>query len=343
MTARNSAIAGRFRSKTKVLTSPQFRTILNGISLGAYSGSGVSWTRAISGTDGVTGAVFPTTLNTMFGASTSMYIDLPAMDVSCANGAAVEARTTSVLQTSTDTTPNAQELVITQIVKDSSKVQQGHLAIYRYTGAAYPNGTQPSAINEMYIVARIKIPSNIETLLTSGNYYMGMEFKTGGYLGTWRGDYRARLYINKGGALAYWRGTLDNNANGQDGTCPGVTAEYVAAGNTYTTYKDDYVSSGGSGSVSTGWHTVEMYIKRPANRADITTGRTWMAVTSDATKVRQKVCDFSGGVQMGADALPISRVFIGMNYTDSVTVPQPSALGAFEIWDHLPAGVAAPT
>ena len=114
-------------------------------------------------------------------------------------------------------------------------------------------------------------------------------------------------------------------------------------GNAFTEYAADTTTAGSS--VVTGWNTIEVYIKRPANRADITTGRTWAAITPDSTHVRTKIIDQVGGIQMGADELPMNRIILGNCYCDSTTIDATHnvTMGAFEIWDHLPSTVFAPT
>lgn len=79
--------------------------------------------------------------------------------------------------------------------------------------------------------------------------------------------------------------------------------------------------------------TFEVYVKRPANRQDITTGITQAVMSYNGTRLT--LCNQVGGIQMGAVNLPITRIMI-MNQYSSGTLPLQQQFTELEIWNTAP-------
>ncbi len=196
--------------------------------------------------------------------------------------------------------------------------------------------TPPPPLNEYYYSIYIKIDPIVQTvmkdLVTDNrglNWLSLAEMKTGGYSGnSSAGDYRHGLLITcpSPGVFTY-KASGDNIANGL-GIVPGVDE--------YNTLNPYWRQESYPGLVRFGeWLKLEIYIKRPTNHADRSTGITWMAITPISTGRREVVCNKIGGIQMGVADLPASRMFIAGQYSG---LPSPiiSDCAQLEMHDTFP-------
>ncbi|KXJ98108.1 MAG: Chitinase A1 precursor [Parcubacteria bacterium OLB19] len=170
-------------------------------------------------------------------------------------------------------------------------------------------------INDMYISYWAKHPADLinklDPSVSSGNWHAQFEFKTGGYLDSWEGDYRIQTTIlkNTEGKL-YWMSKGDNVANG-----PWPRVDYWVERNYDVPVPLDK------------WFKFEVFWHRSSG-AD---GRYWAAVDG------QVVVDH-WGPNMGDYKLPINRIFITTAYSGGHP-PVQARLTGLEIWDSFPCGV----
>jgi len=152
--------------------------------------------------------------------------------------------------------------------------------------------------------------SQLDASVSSGNWRVQFEFKTGGYENTGNGDYRIQTTILKthDGQL-YWMSKGDNGANG-----PFPFTDYWRVDN-----HDIPVPINE-------WFFFEVYWQR-SNAND---GRYWAAVNG-------KVVTDHWGPNMGDYNLPINRVFIVNTYSGG-SPPVESRVTDIEIWSHFPCG-----
>ena len=169
-------------------------------------------------------------------------------------------------------------------------------------------------LNEYFYEVYFKLDPNLADRLVypivgvgASHWYNFAEMKTGGYNGNNDGgDYRYIVGIAKDENGIFYKCAGDNVANGL-GIVPGV---------------DSYVTSGYwrqrtvSGSVVLGvWCKLEVYVKRPVDKDDLTTGITWIAITPMTTGIRQVIGHKVGGIQMGVQNLPVCRILTFGHYS----------------------------
>lgn len=169
-------------------------------------------------------------------------------------------------------------------------------------------------VTDLYISYWFKHQADLETQLdntvSSGNWRVQFEFKTGGYENTGNGDYRIQTTILKGtdGKL-YWMSKGDNVANG-----PWPRIDYWIERNHTVPVPIDK------------WFKYEVFWHR-SNGAD---GRYWSAINGEV------VVDH-WGPNMGDYNLPINRIFIVNPYSGG-RAPVESHVTDVEIWDGFPCG-----
>ncbi len=169
-------------------------------------------------------------------------------------------------------------------------------------------------VKDLYITYWFKHqPDLVESLdpkISSGNWRVQFEFKTGGYNNTYGGDYRIQTTILKGSDnKLYWMSKGDNVANG-----PWPRVDYWIERNMTVPVPVDK------------WFKYEVYWHRSTG-AD---GRYWTAVDG------QVITDHFGP-NMGDLNLPINRIFISNSYSGGKPEIQ-SQIAGLEIWDDFPCG-----
>ena len=167
-------------------------------------------------------------------------------------------------------------------------------------------------VDEIYYTYWHKNSSDLKNNLSRGGAsIVQSQFKTGGYLNKWHGDYRISTYVAKDnqGEL-YWRTKGDNVANG-----PWSRVDY-------------WVEENHEVAVPVGeWFKYEVYWKR----SDGDDGRHWVAVNGEV------VTDHHGP-NMGDEGLPITRIMLTSQYTGGLAPVEGHTTG-LEIWDSFPCGV----
>ncbi|QOJ19489.1 MAG: hypothetical protein HRU77_01525 [Gammaproteobacteria bacterium] len=198
--------------------------------------------------------------------------------------------------------------------------------------------SQVQDIPRFYYVGYIKLDADLGAKLAyPSNNWMNpaIEFKTNGAYDSANGIYQygwgdlrliTELFKDSGGNL-YLSLKMDSNANHP--TLPLITywQEYTAP----------YPSASAvaySPQIGT-WLKIEIEHIRAANYDDLTSGRTWMAVTDMATMVRTKIIDKIGGRHMGALNLPIGRFIVQSVYSASSFQRITTAAG-HRIWNKCP-------
>lgn len=192
-------------------------------------------------------------------------------------------------------------------------------------------------LNEYYYSFYFKLDANLLDRLIipgGGAWFDFMSMKTGGYLNDLNaGDYRYVMNIFKDVDGLFYRSHGDNvadnstdrkvvNSNSPNGD-PMVNSLY---------WKQRTVS----GTVRVGiWCKMEVYIKRPVNKDDVTTGVTWFAVTPTDTNIRMVVCNKKGGTQKGIQNLEVGRIFTFGHYCGGVA-PIISDYTRLEWYDGFP-------
>lgn len=209
--------------------------------------------------------------------------------------------------------------------------------------------TIPQVVSEIpsfYHVYYAYLDPNIATNLhyppaaTPDNWkVIGTEYKTGGYQNNYgAGDLRLFFMVNKvlvGGTptLVYVFGT-DNKANNSGLTIPGLLpivpyywqlSTNVANAGTVLNYPVELGK----------WLKFEVFHQRSASFSDLTSGRSWVAITPMDTLIRTKVFDQIGGVHMGVAGLPINRFFPQNEYSGG-DAPLYARSAGHRIWNKAP-------
>ena len=172
-------------------------------------------------------------------------------------------------------------------------------------------------VTDLYVTYWFKHQTNLteklDTGVSSGNWRMQFEFKTGGYQNTYPGDYRIATGIKKDsdGSL-FWYTKGSNAANG-----PWPKIDYWG--------EDNHTVPVPVGT----WFKYEVYWHRSAG----SDGRYWSAVNG------QVIIDYHGP-NMGEYHLPITRIMIDNTYSGGHPEVQ-SQIAGLEIWDGFPCGVGA--
>lgn len=155
------------------------------------------------------------------------------------------------------------------------------------------------------------LSSKLDPTVSSGNWRVQFEFKTGGYNNTYAGDYRIATNVMKGtDGVLYWMTKADNQANG-----PWPRVDYWRVDNRSVPVPINE------------WFKYEISWKRSSG-AD---GRFWAAVNG------QVIVDYKGP-NMGNYNLPVTRIMVNNAYSGG-EAPVESRLTGLEIWDGFPCGV----
>ncbi|MBX9917432.1 MAG: hypothetical protein K2Y07_09390 [Nitrosomonas sp.] len=169
-------------------------------------------------------------------------------------------------------------------------------------------------VNNLYMTYWFYYPEDFPSKLTrdvpGAGWRTQFEFKTGGYLNNWQGDYRVGVTIIKGldGKL-YWQTKGDNVANG-----PWPRIDYWTIDNQAV-------------AVPVGkWFKFEVYWHRSSG----SDGRFWAAVDG------QVIADYHGP-SMGDYNLPVTRIMVNNPYTGGYATVESHSTG-LEIWDGFPCG-----
>ncbi len=170
-------------------------------------------------------------------------------------------------------------------------------------------------VNNLYMTYWFKyssdFPSRFASDVSNANWRVQFEFKTGGYLNTFAGDYRISVVILKGSdGQLYWQTKGDNVANG-----PWTRVDYWKEDSRDVIVPIDK------------WFKFEVYWQR-SNGGD---GRFWAAVDGDV------IVDHFGS-NMGDHHLPITRIMINNPYSGGAAPVESHSTG-LEIWDGFPCGV----
>jgi hypothetical protein len=170
-------------------------------------------------------------------------------------------------------------------------------------------------VPDLYISYWFRYPEGADDqlYLPGGGSRVQFEFKTGGYMNDWPGDYRISTVVMKGedGRL-YWMAKGDNVANG-----PWPRVDYWREDN-----HDVPVPIGE-------WFFYEVYWHRSGG----SDGRFWSAVNGEV------IVDHVGP-NMGDYGLPIARIMIVNPYSGG-NAPVQHHVTDFEIWDGFPCGIGA--
>ena len=175
-------------------------------------------------------------------------------------------------------------------------------------------GWDKGDVTDLYFSYWFKHQANLNTQLdktvTTGNWRVQFEFKTGGYLNSWPGDYRILTYvmINNSGKL-YWLSKGDNGANG-----PWDLEDYWQEVNQDVPVPVDE------------WFFFEVCWHHSAG----SDGRYWAAVNG------QVIADHHGP-NMGKYNLPITRIMFINPYSGG-HAPVDSHLTGLSIWSGFPCG-----
>ncbi len=335
-----------------------------GVSLGSITEitPGINYQQNITGTDALTGCIFPDSLQSFMGSNVQTYIQMiPDPTTPAWTAGTVTTQIENILQ-STDcpqSPTGARELYqpvhsrVAAIGGGSSKPQiDFHITRPGSGGAPAPE------LSEIYVSMWHYIPPELDSMLdyaAAANYYTLWDWKTGGYGGnTGYGDYRVSLLVYRGsvgGGLQY-KLSGDNGANGNwDGstTIPTVGTSNIGSGG-YWQIK----SAPGSANADLGyWVRIHLYIKRPVlsyargsstesgardpmYTQDTTTGITFCAVENPTTGRFLVVGSKVGGRQSGCENLPFTRMMNSLCYctaSDGVDPIVYAKATGLQIWD----------
>lgn len=209
-------------------------------------------------------------------------------------------------------------------------------------------------INSIYMVSYVKWDANLGTNLLyppgspAQNWISpGIEYKTGQYNGSYdAGDFRLLLQIVKLNTGLSYCLQADANAGGSVPcvasipTCVGGDTTPCLTGGLYWQYYN-WIAGSGVSALNypvelDKWLKIEFFTSRPSSYTDLTSGRTWVAITPMDTMVRTKVFDVIGGVHIGCATLPITRIFFNNAYSGGVA-PYYNRVAGVRIWDNVPA------
>ena len=170
-------------------------------------------------------------------------------------------------------------------------------------------------VNDLYITYWFKYPADfvnkLDNTVSTGNWRVQFEFKTGGYNNTYAGDYRIITNIVKDSdGKLYWKTDGDNMANG-----PWSKVLYWSEENHAVPVPIDK------------WFKYEVYWHRSSG----SDGRFWSAVNG------QVIVDYHGP-NVGDYNLPITRIMVNNPYSGGYATVESHSTG-LQIWNGFPCGV----
>lgn len=178
---------------------------------------------------------------------------------------------------------------------------------------------------DVYLSFWYKFPadlaSKLDPLVSSGNWRVLFEWKTGGYENTYKGDYRMQTTVLKGkdGTL-HWISAWDNNAN------MSAKTDKNKDGSPWS-FKTFWSESNYTVPVPVGkWFKFEVFWHRSTG----SDGRYWVAVNG------QTLFNHSGA-NMGDYGLPINRIMVNNAYSGGLG-PVEGHLTDLHIWNGFPCG-----
>lgn len=207
-------------------------------------------------------------------------------------------------------------------------------------------------VPEFYAVSYIKLDENLNDLLHTtwpGGYPSQnwinptWEIKTGMYNNFYGlGDFRTGFVIVKKSTGLFYVSYADINAGATKAQIPCLPSgsEFGTPNNPYWVLDSSVASPGvlapGYQAEAGKWVKWEWYCRRAKNFNDLTTGRTWLALTPMDTMIRTVVFDKVGGVHMGCANLPITRMFLSDAYSGAPDGPYENNIAGIRIWNKCP-------
>jgi len=286
----------------------------------------------ITGADSETGCDIDANLIAWDGAETDLMFDmLPTTATTGANEAARVADLEANIMVNNIVSGSRMDGTIgtymqsTAIVNSNpSSTAQNALTIYRRDPV--DRSAPETDVPQFYMKARIKLPSDLATKLdhtTDDNWLTLFQCKTGGVGGSSaQGDFRIQINILEQGADGNlgWKVVCDNRANHPNLTSnPNLPNGYLIE--TFWTIPSSGINT--DAPVPLGeWFELEWFYQRPADHDDITTGRCYFAMTTQAGD-RYVLCDKQGGIMFGDLGCVLTRIYLSMPYcggTHPVTV-----------------------
>ncbi len=198
----------------------------------------------------------------------------------------------------------------------------------------------PAPLQKFYYSYYVKLDPNLGIRLiyplvgsNGSQWFTFSDLKTGGYTGNKdAGDYRFTINVNRDNDGLFWRCDGDNKADNSAGL---IVVNSVDPPDTMAVAKY-WRQRTASGTVRVNqWQKLEVFISRPVDKDDVTTGITWAAVTPVSTGVREVICHKVGGVQMGIQNLPFCRIMTMGHYSGG-EAPIVTEFSNFELHDDLP-------
>ncbi len=278
-------------------------------------------------TDSVSGSVFPSDFDRMFGANTRCHIqNLPNNGVITTT--IDDWQTVSIAPMTLKDGSIGNAITQTNVITNSApppviNPPQQPFSVISRNGGGWPR------VPRLYLKFDMIIPGNIRTLLNSSTntstddyYWTCIDIKTNSYNNDESdGDFKWSLGMQNNGGL-HWVSRWINL--GHDPNHSTNFAYYTV------TQANDY------GLPTSGvdeWVTLEIEITAPKSQSDLVSGRTWIAIT-DKNGVRTMLCDRRGGIACGYLGLPIGRLLT------PVTYGRPAGLTTtwanWELWDGCP-------
>ena len=334
-------MAARNMMRKAVTTVPDFWTVFGtGLTIGSPTfGVAKHVHMTITGTDAVTG-YSDTHLDTLYGASTQ-YDFWGIGDMADAADMDADPEHLTYFDNSIATATHP-------LIKGGRQLTNSCLV--RVTGAPNPQthlyvGIQSAAaladpVQEQYWEIDFILPAGLD--LQSGDTATGkffsspLEFKTGAWYDTDAatykqavGDFRIGIGVTgtDTGGVNRWYVSADNEANGR-GTIPELSVTPYDVVYQYV----DIVNA--DETVHLGVRTkARVWYKRPVDADDLTTGRLRVDIKAEGYDAFT-LCNITSGYQLcGQNNLPITRIFLGSNYT-SATLPNATILESVAIYNN---------
>lgn len=278
----------------------------------------VQFTRQLTGADSVTGDTWPTSLATIMGANVSSYVEMLSnyVGIGMTTANAEDYIKASILPSfGSFGYSSALEVRCLQSngAPGGTNASQATLQISRPLQSGLPAPDIPEIYFEFFMQHEDLLGTNLIYPTVNGNDNWKSFFAikgghgndgAGGAAQVLAGDWRLGCLVLRDpadGVLKY-RVRMDDRGNNSAITIPGVTSTNRIIRPTPSDILVPGVTAGD-------WIKVKVYIKRPLNNADRTTGICWISVTPDSTGIETVICDLKGGEQMGVQSCPMTRFF----------------------------------
>ena len=284
--------------------------------IGSVSADYASFYQTVSGTDAITGCDIDDARQGYFGAGAWKFQHLTDF-LTGVNNSNTKAYSTAEFVPDLSKKEINNNLVITAKQRfngaGGSSSPQSWLLMNRDMTGSVREPDIPELFYEFEVYLNESLMSTLLTSPTSAEWFSFFEIKTGmcndgigGPDTATAGDWRIMLMANKAPANEQMQFLvrMDDGANSAGFVIPGVST----GGAPKRCIREKITPL----FLLNEWYKIQIYIKRPANNADRTSGRCYMSATPLSTGNEIVLAKWIGGEQMGVQSGPLERFFLGI-------------------------------